>query len=238
MAPQFKLILSSSGTLSTKQFEVRAERGVHMSNTNKNTVGIRDRKRSRFDASRPKSSGNRSALVVGVIAAVIVIASAYFLMRGGDSVASIDRGSASPSTAAPRTASARGGPSGASVASATPIASDGDVFRLPANSITTEATFFTTDANGTTVPLFAVRDGSGRVHVALDACQVCARAKKGYVQAGDDMQCRNCGMTFAIAQITEMGGKGGCHPISLPSSASGEAVLVKQSDVAAGVRWF
>jgi hypothetical protein len=209
-----------------------------MSNTSKSTVGIRDRKRSRFDESRPKSGGKRSALLVGVVAAAIVIASAFFLTRGGGSGASVDRGSASPSTGATRVASNDGAPSGASATAATPIAFDGDVVRLPAAGITTEAAFFTTDANGTTVPFFAVRDAAGRVHVALDACQVCAQAKKGYVQQGDHMQCRNCGKTFAIAKITEMGGSGGCHPISLPSTTAGDAIVVKRSDVASGVRWF
>ena len=209
-----------------------------MSNTSKSTVGIRDRKRSRFDESRPKSGGNRSALLVGVVAAAIVIASAFFLTRGGNSGASVDRGSAAPSTGATRVASNNGAPSGASAAAATPIAFDGDVFRLPAAGITTEAAFFPANANGTTVPFFAVRDAAGRVHVALDACQVCAQAKKGYVQQGDHMQCRNCGKTFAIAEITEMGGKGGCHPISLASTTAGDSIVVKRSDVASGVRWF
>ena len=93
-------------------------------------------------------------------------------------------------------------------------------------------------AGGATVPFFAVRDASGRVHVALDACQACAVAKKGYVQAGDAMKCRNCGMTFPVAQITEMGDRGGCHPILLPATASGDAIVVEAADVAAGAKWF
>ena len=209
-----------------------------MSNTDKSTVGNRDRKRSRFDESRPESGGNRSALLFGVVVAAIVIAGAFFLTRGGNSGSSVDRRSAAPSTGATRVASDTGAPSGASSSSATPIAFDGDVFRVPAAGITTEAAFFKADANGTTVPFFAVRDTAGRVHVALDACQVCAQAKKGYVQQGDHMQCRNCGKTFAIAEITEMGDKGGCHPISLPSTTAGDSIVVKRSDVASGVRWF
>lgn len=208
-----------------------------MSNMSKNAVGVRDRKRSRFDESRPKPGGNRRALLVGAVVAAIVIASAFFLTRGGNSGSAVDRGSA-PSTGATRAGSESGALSGASAAAAVPIAPDGDVFRLPASGLTTEAAFFTADANGTTVPFFAVRDTSGRVHVALDACQVCAEAKKGYIQQGDHMQCRNCGKTFRIAQITEMGGKGGCHPIALPSTTAGDSIIVKRSDVAAGVRWF
>jgi hypothetical protein len=197
----------------------------------------RERKRTRFEEASTASNKKRSTVLVVGVAAAIVLASAFFLLNGGETSTSIDRSGNARSALAPSPARS-GGSSGASVASATALTPEGDVFRIPMTSITNEATFFKASADGSTVPFFAVRDATGRVHVALDACQTCARARKGYAQAGDHMQCRNCGMTFAIAQITDMRDKGGCHPIVLPSTTSGDAIVVKATDVAAGAKWF
>ena len=200
------------------------------------SVTARERKRARFvDESTARTNKQRSTMLVVGVAAAIAIASAFFLLNGGDTSMSVNRSGSPPS--AP-TAARPGAPSGASAASATALLPDGGVFRIPTASITAEASFFKATADGTTVPFFAVRDASGRVHVALDACQTCARARKGYTQDGDAMQCRNCGMTFAIAQITDMRDKGGCHPIVLPATTSGDAIVVKAADVVAGAKWF
>jgi hypothetical protein len=195
------------------------------------SAAARERKRARFDGSEGPSNRKLSGLLVAGVGIAILAASAFLLSKGGDTSRSLERAAHAPAPA-PAT------PAGASAAAAVPISPDGDAFRIPSSSVTTEATFFRAAAGATTVPFFAVRDAAGRVHVALDACQVCARAKKGYLQQGDRMQCRNCGMTFPVAGITEMGGEGGCHPIALPATASGDAVVVKVADVAAGAKWF
>jgi len=201
------------------------------------SVTERERKRERFaDNSTSRSNRKRSTILVAGVAAAIVVASAFFLLNSGDSSTSVNRSGSSAS--APSTARS-GAPSGASAASATVLAPEGEVYRIPTASITSQATFFkATVKDGTVVPFFAVRDASGRVHVALDACQTCARAKKGYTQDGDDMHCRNCGMTFAIAQITDMRDMGGCHPIVLPTTISGDAIVVRAAEVVAGAKWF
>jgi hypothetical protein len=209
-----------------------------MSAENEQGAGARERKRARFEESPAASNRKRSALLAVGVAAVIVAVSAFFLLRGGDTNTSVARDPSAPPTMAAPGAPGPAAPSGASVAAAAPISPEGDVFRIPASAVTAEASFFKASEGSTTVPFFAVRDSAGRVHVALDACQVCAAAKKGYVQQGDQMTCRNCGQSFAIAQITAMGGKGGCHPISLPSTASGDSIVVKRADVAAGAKWF
>jgi hypothetical protein len=208
---------------------------VSASNERGTTDDKRERKRARFDAPKAPSGGRRSGLLVATLVGVIVLTSAYFLTKGGDPSATVERKPAASREAAPATPSF---PSGASAAEASAISPEGEFFRIPVSAITTGATFFKASAGGKTVPFFAVRDADGSVHVALDACHVCAEAKKGYVQKADHMVCRNCGKTFAISQITAMGGAGGCHPISLSSTVSGDSILVRQSDVAAGTRWF
>ena len=201
------------------------------------TVDARARKRSRFDESPAGSNKKRSTLLVVGVAAAIVLATAYFFLKGGDPTTSVERGT-NASLATAGSGARPTAPAGAPAGSANALSPEGDVFRIPVSSITTAATFFKGDAGTAIVPFFAVRDASGRVHVALDACQACARAKKGYTQTGDHMQCRNCGMTFAIAEITDMADKGGCHPIVLPSTAAGDSIVIKSKDVAAGAKWF
>jgi hypothetical protein len=207
-------------------------------NASNQAARTREQKRARFDANQPASNAKKSAMVAAAVAAAIVIVSAFFLLEGGNTNSNVARGT-NPMTA-PTAPGARAGAAaaGPTSASATALAPEGDVFRIPAASITTEATFFKGTVGSATVPFFAVRDASGKVHVALDACQACAMAKKGYTQAGDAMKCRNCGMTFPVAQITEMGDKGGCHPILVPAVTSGDTIGVKASDLASGTKWF
>lgn len=220
----------------------------------KSTSEARDRKRARFEQeSRSSKPLFRAVAIAGVIAAVLGMG--YLLGRGtsGDATAprvdphgaGASAGSASaPATArssAPGAAGAAGasrGPSGASAAQATAITAEGDIFRVPAGTGPSHVAFYKADVGGKSVPFFVARDASGTDHVAFDACQNCAAAKKGYVQQGDRMQCKNCGDTFPISNITKMGGQGGCHPISLPADASGGKVVVKASDLALGARYF
>jgi hypothetical protein len=208
------------------------------SDENATDVDARKRKRARFDAQPGSSHGKRSTFLVAGVAAIIVLTSAFFLLKGGDTNTTVER---TTNAGPPADGPARrqtGATSGASGQYATAIAPQGDDVRIPAADLSTEARFFAMTAGTTRVPFFAVRDAAGRVHVALDACQVCAAAKKGYVQEGDHMMCRNCGQSFRIAMITEMSGEGGCHPISIPSTVAGDVIVVKTSDVAAGAKWF
>lgn len=210
-----------------------------------NTPEARDRKRARFEQeSKSSKSLVRAAVIAGVVAAVLGMG--YLLGRGtSDGVASprVDphgAGGAGPAarSSAPGFESASRDPSGASAAQATAVTPDGAVFRVPAGTGPSHVAFFKADIGGKTVPFFVARDASGTDHVALDACQNCAAAKKGYVQQGDRLQCKNCNDTFPISNITKMGGQGGCHPISVPADASGGAITVKASDLAVGARYF
>jgi uncharacterized membrane protein len=92
--------------------------------------------------------------------------------------------------------------------------------RIPLSDIESTATFYPYDSDGVTVRYFAVKDAQGTVHVALDACDVCYEAKKGYKQVGSEMQCLNCGKQFAITSIgTE--NAGGCWPSYLNMTIEG-----------------
>ena len=84
-------------------------------------------------------------------------------------------------------------------------------------------------ADGRTIRFFALRGRDGVYRAALDACEICYHAKKGYYQRGDQMVCRQCGNSYAPALIDES--PGGCHPMALPRSVEGGHLVVAAADI-------
>ncbi len=105
--------------------------------------------------------------------------------------------------------------------------------RIPISNLSTTAKFYSFDSNGVTIRYFAVKDNSGSVHVAFDACDVCYEAKKGYRQSGNKMQCINCGQEFPIISIGTDNTTGGCWPSYLSMMIDNESVVIKISDLIA-----
>jgi uncharacterized membrane protein len=114
-----------------------------------------------------------------------------------------------------------------------------DVVSIPAASIGSEAKFFEYNASGTTIRFFAVKASDGSIKTAFDACDVCNYAKKGYRQQGTNMVCNNCGNKYPIDGLgTENKNPGGCWPSYLPSSVSGDQVLIQKADLEKGKAMF
>ncbi|MGB6066797.1 MAG: DUF2318 domain-containing protein [Desulfomonilaceae bacterium] len=86
------------------------------------------------------------------------------------------------------------------------------------------------------VRFFVVKSTDGIIRAAFDACEQCFRAKKGYVQKGDDMVCMNCGLKFRTDKVNVV--TGGCNPAGLRRTIQGPNVLISQQDVLAGLRYF
>jgi len=61
--------------------------------------------------------------------------------------------------------------------------------------------------DGTVVTFFVLQSKDGVIRAAIDACDICYRSGKGYLQEGDFMVCQNCGMRFASARINEVSDK-------------------------------
>ena len=99
------------------------------------------------------------------------------------------------------------------------------------SSITTEASFYNYEHDGTDIHYFAVKGNDDEVHVAIDACDVCYHAKKGYRQVGDEMECINCGLTFPIGDIGEKNTGGGCWPSFIPTVVTENDVLIEKTDL-------
>lgn len=88
-----------------------------------------------------------------------------------------------------------------------------------------------------TIRFFVVKSVDGNIRAALDACDVCFNAKKGYVQQGSNMVCINCGLKFRTDKINEVKG-GGCNPHSLGRKIQNGQVMISLQDVTSGARFF
>jgi uncharacterized membrane protein len=79
------------------------------------------------------------------------------------------------------------------------------------------------------VRFFVIKSSDGVYRAALDACDTCYHAKKGYHQEGDDMICNNCGLHFHSSKINEV--HGGCNPVGLPRTIEGNQLVIKASEL-------
>ena len=108
---------------------------------------------------------------------------------------------------------------------------------LPVSELSEKARFYEyRTESGKTVRFFAVKSSDGVYRAALDACDVCFAAKKGYSQEGEDMVCNNCGMHFPSAKVNEV--KGGCNPVGLERKVNGDRLSLSAKELEAGASYF
>jgi uncharacterized membrane protein len=86
------------------------------------------------------------------------------------------------------------------------------------------------------VRFFIVKSTDGTIRAAFDACDVCWRQKKGYVQQGNFMVCVNCGLKFRSDKVNEV--KGGCNPSPLKRTLQGDKLIITQQDLLSGQGFF
>ncbi|MGV1099832.1 Fe-S-containing protein [Thiovibrio sp. JS02] len=92
------------------------------------------------------------------------------------------------------------------------------------------AHYFKVEAgDGLKVTFFTLMSNDGVLRAAIDACDVCFRSGKGYLQDGDFMVCQNCGMRFASARINDV--KGGCNPAPLTRVVEGDKLVISMADI-------
>lgn len=109
--------------------------------------------------------------------------------------------------------------------------SEAAVVTIPISEIGTSAKWYTYNSKGVSTKYFAVTGSDGKIHVAIDACDVCYSNKRGYEQTDNVMTCRNCGQTFAINSIGTENLSGGCWPSYLPYEVDGENVIINKSEL-------
>jgi uncharacterized membrane protein len=116
------------------------------------------------------------------------------------------------------------------------VAEEG-AFRIPLQTLSDgKARHYTVAAGGKEITFFVVRSPDGVVRAAFDACDVCFRSGKGYVQEGEHMVCVECGQRFHVSRINVL--EGGCNPAPLNRSVEGDMLILMEQDVAKGAVYF
>ncbi len=99
-----------------------------------------------------------------------------------------------------------------------------------------KAHFYTVKSkDGVNVKFFTLKSRDGVIRAAIDACDVCYKAGKGYVQSGEFMVCENCGQRFASNKINVL--KGGCNPAPLRRVIKGDKLIISMNDLNAN-SWY
>ena len=83
--------------------------------------------------------------------------------------------------------------------------------------------------DGTMVNFFTVKSRDNIIRAAIDACDVCYKSGKGYVQEDNFMVCTNCGRKFATDRINEV--KGGCNPAPLKRTMENDKLIISMTDI-------
>jgi uncharacterized membrane protein len=99
-----------------------------------------------------------------------------------------------------------------------------------------KALFLRQEIDGRKIHYFALKSSDGAYRAALDACDVCFQANRGYRQEGDLMVCNKCGQAFPSVRIGEV--KGGCNPHPLARKVEGQHLVIRKGDIAAGRNYF
>jgi len=103
--------------------------------------------------------------------------------------------------------------------------------RIPVADVSDgKAHFFKVKAgDGTMVTFFVLKSRDGVTRAAINACDECYRAGKGYVQDGDFMVCEQCGRRFASDKINVIAG--GCNPVGVDRKIQADQLVIDMKDI-------
>ena len=177
----------------------------------------RERKKAEF--SEPSQRKSKSTLTLIAVLLVLAAVGVYLVIsasKDNPTATNINSVTADP---APGVAT--------KPAAAAPEARD---IRIPLADLSGTAKFFDYKlSDNKPVRFFVIKSSDGVYRAALDACDTCYHAKKGYHQEGDDMICNNCKLHFHSSQINEV--HGGCNPIGLPRTIEGNQLVIKAGEL-------
>jgi len=113
-----------------------------------------------------------------------------------------------------------------------------DFVVIPLSEITGTVKHYEYNSNGAVIRYFIVLDSKGNVETAFDACEVCG-GEKGYRQERSDVVCNNCGRHFKIDELGETNtNEGGCWPAHIEHEIINGNVVIKNSELETGRRYF
>jgi uncharacterized membrane protein len=166
-----------------------------------------ENKRAQFTQQSKKQNPVK---IVGIIAfALLIVVAGYFVItRSGDK------------------------------SSTTAVAKTADAIKISLTELDSGKAQFLSHqlASNAQVRFFAVKSADGKYRAAMDACDTCFHAKKGYRQEGNAMICNNCGMSFQSNLINEV--KGGCNPVGVPCTVEDNQLIIKTSELESRVNYF
>src|SRR5438445_4279181 len=99
--------------------------------------------------------------------------------------------------------------------------SDGDLHRFEAKE------------NGTPIRFWLYQKPDGKIATVFDACEICGAV--GFYKKGNGVICKNCA---APINPQSVGTAGGCNPVPLKATETADAIIIQETDIAAGSRMF
>jgi len=162
--------------------------------------------RRRFTAKGRRKVGLYA--LAGMVVVLVIVIAAYYGLRGSNDLGSAPEPAQNPQSG-----------------------NDTTVVTVPVNDVGSSAKYYTYDSGGTIERFFLVKGPDGNIHVAMDACDVCYPAKKGYKQSGDKMVCNNCGKSYSINSLGTDNTAGGCWPSHIAMKIMNGNVAMKKTDL-------
>ena len=168
-----------------------------------------ERARKKAEFSEPSQKKSKSTMILAGVLLVLAGVGAYLVIGASND--------GTPTATAVAT----------NPASTAPESRD---IRISLSDLSSKAKFFDYKlSDNKPMRFFVIKSPDGEYRAALDACDMCYHAKKGYHQEGEDMICNNCGLHFHSSKINEV--HGGCNPIGLPRTIEGNQLVIKASEL-------
>jgi len=98
---------------------------------------------------------------------------------------------------------------------------DGDLHRYAARE------------NGIDIRFLLYQKPDGKIAAVLDACEICGSV--GFFKGQNGLVCKNCASPINSQSV---GTPGGCNPVPLASSVSGDAIVIREADLMARAKLF
>ena len=92
------------------------------------------------------------------------------------------------------------------------------------------------NAGNQEVKFFVGRDAEGLIHVAFDASTTDYKRKRGFRHEGDWMVNNKCDTAVRLTEVNA--GGGGCKPVVLEHRLVGNELILAETDILGGWRYF